>query len=170
MNGKKISVIIFAFVLVLVLGACNQTGEETEGTEETEETEESSQVTYESHVEGIIEQSCISCHGGDSPSLMEFKEDPDTYIAQSQGPRLDNYEDLVVLVNGDDAGALMRRLDDGSNTEDGEPGNMYVNLGSTEEERQEELAIIKEWVGSWSLKRSDELTEEERAEITAVRE
>ena len=76
---------------------------------------------------------------------------------------------MLVLVNGDDAGALMRRLDDGSNKDDGEPGNMYSKLGSTEEERQEKLATIKEWVGSWNLKRSDELTEEERAEITAVR-
>ncbi|MBT2571316.1 hypothetical protein [Planococcus sp. ISL-110] len=98
------------------------------------------------------------------------KADPEKYIAESKGPRLDNYEDLVVLVNGDDAGAIMRRLDDGANTEDGEPGNMYSNLGSTEEERQENLDTFKEWVGSWSLKRSDELTEEERAEITAPRE
>ncbi|MDN3450079.1 hypothetical protein QMA09_07740 [Planococcus sp. APC 3906] len=74
------------------------------------------------------------------------------------------------MVNGDDAGALMRRLDDGSSTDDGEPGNMYKNLGSIEEERQEKLATIKEWLGSWSLKSSDELTDEERAEITAVKE
>ncbi|WP_416145250.1 hypothetical protein [Planococcus koreensis] len=77
---------------------------------------------------------------------------------------------MVILVNGDDAGALMRRLDDGSSTDDGEPGNMYKNLGSTAEERQENLATIKEWVGNWSLKRSEDLTDEERAEITAVRE
>lgn len=164
MNGKKFSVSIVAFGLVLLLGACNQADEETGGSEEI------SQVTYESHVEEIIEQSCISCHGGDSPSLAEFKEDPDKYIAESKGPRLDNYEDLVVLVNGEDAGAIMRRLDDGTNTEDGEPGNMYINLGSTNEERQENLNIFKEWVENWSLKRSDELTDEERAEITAPRE
>lgn len=167
MNGKKFSVSIVAFGLVFLLGACNQADEETE---ETGGSEEISRVTYESHVEEIIEQSCISCHGGDSPSLAEFKEDPDKYIAESKGPRLDNYEDLVVLVNGEDAGAIMRRLDDGTNTEDGEPGNMYINLGSTNEERQENLEIFKEWVGNWSLKRSDELTDEERAEITAPRE
>lgn len=162
-------------MLFLLLGACNQTDEQTdstegsEGTEGTEVSEESAQVTYESHVEGIIKQSCISCHGGDAPSLTDFKADKEKYISQSKGPRLDNYEDLLVLVNGDDAGALMRRLDDGSNKDDGEPGNMYNMLGSTEEERQEKLATIKEWVGSWNLKRSDELTDEERAEITAVR-
>lgn len=168
MTGKKIFAGIGAFVLFLILlGACGQADEETEGNGGGEE---SSQVTYESHVEEIIDESCISCHGENSPPLAEFKEDPEKYIAESKGPRLDNYDDLVILVNGDDAGALMRRLDDGSNTEDGEPGNMYKNLGSTEEERQEKLATIKEWVGSWSLKRSDELTDEERAEITAVKE
>lgn len=168
MNRKNNFLGIGAFVLLFILlSACNQADEETE---ENGEGGESSQVTYESHVEEIIEESCISCHGTDSPPLAEFKEDPEKYIALSQGPRLDNYDDLVILVNGDDAGALMRRLDDGSNTEDGEPGNMYTNLGSTEEERQENLAAIKEWVGSWSLKRSEELTDEERAEITAVRE
>ena len=169
MSGKKFGVSVLGFVFMLILlGACNQTDEQSQDNDGDDE--ENAQITYESHVEEIIEESCISCHGGDSPSLTEFKKDPDKYIALSQGPRLDNYEDLVILVNGDDAGALMRRLDDGSNTEDGKPGNMYVNLGSTEEERQEELAVIKEWVGSWSLKRSDELTDEERAEITAVRE
>lgn len=169
MNGKKFGISIVGFVFFLILlGACNQADEQGEGTDGDDE--ESSQVTYESDVKEIIEESCISCHGGDSPSLTDFKKDPDKYIALSQGPRFDNYDDLVILVNGDDAGALMRRLDDGSNTEDGEPGNMYINLGSTEEERQEELATIKEWAGNWSLKRSEELTDEERAEITAIRE
>ena len=168
MKGKTFSISMM-LGLVLILGACNQADEQTEP-EDTDGGEETSQVTYESHIEGIVEQSCISCHGAESPSLAEFDEDSDPYIAQSLGPRLDNYDDLIVLVNGDDAGAIMRRLDDGTNTEDGEPGNMYVNLGSTEEERQENLAIFKEWVGSWSLKRSDELTDEERAEITAPRE
>ena len=173
MNGKRFSAVLGALLLFLVLGACNQADEQTDGTNDGDESGssgENGEVTYVSHIEGIVEQSCISCHGGDSPSLEEFKEDPDPYIAESKGPRFDNYEELIVLVNGDDAGAIMRRLDDGENTEDGEPGNMYVNLGSTEEERQENLAIFKEWVGSWSLKRSDELTDEERAEIPAVRE
>lgn len=170
MNWKKFNAGMGALLFFLLLGACNQADEPADDTDEPAGGEESAEVTYESHVEGIIEQSCISCHGSDSPSLTEFQENPDEYIGQSKGPRLDNYEDLVVLVNGDDAGALMRRLDDGENTEDGEPGNMYVNLGSTEEERQENLALIKEWVGNWTLKRSDELSDEERAEITAVRE
>ncbi|HSJ36810.1 MAG TPA: hypothetical protein VK945_01180 [Planococcus sp. (in: firmicutes)] len=170
MNGKKFSISIFALVLFLILGACNQADDQTDDVDDADGGEESGEVTYVSHIEGIVEQSCISCHGGDSPTLAEFKEDSEKYIAESKGPKLDTYEDLVVLVNGDDAGAIMRRLDDGENTEDGEPGNMYVNLGSTEEERQENLDTFKEWVGNWSLKRSEELTDEERAEITAVRE
>ncbi|WP_422123292.1 hypothetical protein DHX103_00315 [Planococcus sp. X10-3] len=173
MTRKKMSAGLGAFLLFFVLGACNQADDQSDGMDDTDDTggsEETAEVTYESHIEGIIEQNCISCHGGNSPSLEEFSADPDPYIAESKGPRFDNYEELVVLVNGDDAGAIMRRLDDGENTEDGEPGNMYVNLGSTEEERQENLDTFKEWVGSWNLKRSDELTDEERAEITAVRE
>ena len=167
MNTKKLGVGMVTFGLFLALSACN-TGDDETGDPNGGDGE--SEVTYVSHIEGIVEQSCISCHGSDSPTLAEFKEDPDEYIAQSKGPKLDTYEDLVVLVNGEDAGAIMRRLDDGENTEDGEPGNMYVNLGSTEEERQENLDLFKEWAGNWSLKRSEELTDEERAEITAVRE
>ncbi|MEX2414921.1 MAG: hypothetical protein WD424_02160, partial [Paenibacillaceae bacterium] len=66
------------------------------------------------------------------------------------------------------SGAFMRRLDDGTSKDDGKPGNMYNNLGQTEEERQERLATLKEWVGSWNLKKSKDLTTEERAAITAV--
>lgn len=170
MKGKKFSAGIAALSLFVIVGGCNQADDEGGETEDPGGGDESAEVTYVSHIEGIIEQNCISCHGGASPSLEEFKEDPDQYIAQSQGPRFDNYDELVVLVNGEDAGAIMRRLDDGENTEDGEPGNMYVNLGSSEEERQENLALFKEWAGNWSLKRSEDLTDEERAEITAVRE
>ena len=170
MNWKKINAGIGTLLLFLVLGACNQSDDQTDDTDDTGGGEETAQVTYVDDIEPIIEQSCISCHGGESPTLEEFKADSEKYIAESKGPKLDTYEDLVVLVNGEDAGAIMRRLDDGENTEDGEPGNMYVNLGSTEEERQENLDTFKEWAGNWSLKRSEELTDEERAEITAVRE
>ena len=42
----------------------------------------------------------------------------------------------------------MRRLDDGKSAADGKPGNMYRYLGETEEERQKNLQLYKEWVGT----------------------
>ena len=70
---------------------------------------------------------------------------------------MDTYADLIFYVGWPDTGAIMRRLDDGSNTKDGKPGNMYQYLGSTEEERQANLKLFKAWVGeeAWTLKRWD---------------
>jgi hypothetical protein len=62
----------------------------------------------------------------------------------------------------------MRRLDDGKNTKDGKPGNMYVWLGSSDAERAQRLGVMKKWVGSWSLKRRKDLTEGELRSITAA--
>jgi len=73
----------------------------------------------------------------------------------------------MILVKGSDAGALMRRLDDGKNTKDGKPGNMYNYLGKDAGDRAERLAKMKQWVGSWSLKRRNELSEAELKAITA---
>jgi hypothetical protein len=70
-------------------------------------------------------------------------------------------------LKGSDAGALMRRLDDGKNTKDGKPGNMYNFLGNNPAERAARLDTMKKWVGSWSLKRRKELSEAELAAITA---
>ncbi|MBI5182528.1 MAG: hypothetical protein HZA06_06425 [Nitrospirae bacterium] len=61
----------------------------------------------------------------------------------------------------------MRRLDDGKNTKDGKPGNMYQNLGSTDDEKQKNLAVFKKWVGSWNLKKRAEITDAELKAITA---
>ena len=54
-----------------------------------------------------------------------------------------------------DPGAFMRRLDDGSNSPDKKPGNMFKYLGETEAERQKNLTTIKAWVGvgGWNLNR-----------------
>ena len=46
-----------------------------------------------------------------------------------------------------DTGAIMRRLDDGKNTSDGKPGNMYTYLGDGDEERRKNLDLFKQWVG-----------------------
>ena len=63
----------------------------------------------------------------------------------------------------------MRRLDDGKNTKDGKPGNMYLYLGATDAERQKNLTLFKEWIGkdAWTHKRKDTITKEELARIKA---
>jgi hypothetical protein len=85
-----------------------------------------------------------------------------------KGPRFDTYGNLMVVVKGSDAGALMRRLDDGKNTKDGKPGNMHAHLGSTDTERSANLETFKKWVGNWTLKRKKELSKEELEAITAT--
>jgi hypothetical protein len=49
----------------------------------------------------------------------------------------------------------MRRLDDGKSAAGGKPGNMYQHLGATEEERQKNLNLLKQWVGkdAWKFNR-----------------
>lgn len=77
------------------------------------------------------------------------------------GPRMTTYQELVAFVNGDDAGAIMRRLDDGKNTPTGKPGNMNIYLGDSSEARVKNLDLFQRWVGNWTLKRQAELTAED---------
>ncbi len=112
-------------------------------------------VTYRKHIKPLTEQKCSVCHGASAPYGGDFDEDPKKFEALLKGPRMDTYADLVAFVVWPDTGAIMRRLDDGKNTADGKPGNMYQNLGATEEERQKNLNLFKEWVGkdAWKLNR-----------------
>lgn len=124
-------------------------------------------VTYEKDIKGMIAKQCLSCHGSDAPTMEEFKKDEEGYKKKMKGPRYDTYANLMVVVKGSDAGALMRRLDDGKNTKDGKPGNMYTYLGSTDAQRSANLETYKKWVGSWSLKRRKELSTVELDAIKA---
>jgi mono/diheme cytochrome c family protein len=124
-------------------------------------------VTYENTVKKIIAERCAACHISGAPSLAEFGKDQEGWKKKMKGPKLDTYENVMILVKGSDAGALMRRLDDGKNTKDGKPGNMYNFLGNNPAERAARLDTMKKWVGSWSLKRRKELSEAELAAITA---
>ncbi len=108
-----------------------------------------------------MESQCFSCHGDYAPSLEEFDADQEKYENRNLGPRMTNYKEVKIFVTGDDAGAIMRRFDDGSNTADEDPGNMYHYLGRNDEAQQQNLSVFKEWVGHWTLKRSDELTAED---------
>ncbi len=128
--------------------------------------DENKTVTYENTIKKIQQDRCLACHGLDSPTLKEFDSDKEGFKKKLKGPRMDTYENLMVFVNGQDAGALMRRLDDGKNTKGGKPGSMYAYLADDDHERAERLEKFKKWVGSWNLKKRKDLTE---AELNAVK-
>lgn len=123
------------------------------------------EVKYTTHIKQIVNAKCLGCHGADSPEYPEFKGNKKKYEEASKGPRMDSHTYLIYYIGWPDNGAMMRRLDDGKSTKEGKPGNMYQYLGSTDEERQKNLALFKEWVGSWNLKRWAEVTKEEMNEI-----
>lgn len=126
-------------------------------------------VTYEDGIRQAVEKYCSECHGSDAPSMAEFKADKEKYKKDKLGPRMDSYDNLMVMVNGSDTGAVMRRLDDGANSPEGKPGNMYKHLGKSDEERAANLALFKSWIGGWTLKRAAEMGEAERQAILAPR-
>ena len=125
-------------------------------------------VTYEKGIKKIISANCLSCHGNDAPTMKEFKKDKNKYKKAMKGPRMNTYVNLMVMVNGSDTGALMRRLDDGKNTAKGKPGNMYGYLGGTDEEKAKNLEVIKKWIGGWTLKRKKDISADERKAIKAL--
>ena len=118
-----------------------------------------SEVTYRNKIKNIFDARCNDCHGESSPEYKVFKQDKQKWLAKDLGPRMDSYTYLVYFTGWPDTGALMRRLDDAN------PGNMYRHLGESEEERQQNLATFKAWVGEWTLKRFDALTKVELAGI-----
>jgi hypothetical protein len=130
--------------------------------------QEQGNVTYEKDVKSIISKRCLLCHGSNAPTVEEFNKNEEGFKQKSKGPRMDTYENLMTFVNGKDTGALMRRLDDGKNTKDGNAGNMYKNLGGTDAERAKNLLVIKKWIGGWTLKRSAEITDAEKKAIKAL--
>jgi hypothetical protein len=127
------------------------------------------QLTYRKDIRPLWEAKCAACHGASSPYLGEFDESKEKYKAMNKGPRMDTYADLLFYIGWPDTGALMRRLDDGKNTKDGKPGNMYGYLGASDKERQENLNRFKEWIGkgAWTLKRRDAITADDLARIQA---
>jgi cytochrome c5 len=124
------------------------------------------EVTYENSVKKVIGERCLSCHGKGAPSMEEFKKDESGWKNKMKGPSLATYQDTLVMVNGSDTGAMMRRLDDGSNT-GGKKGNMYAYLGKDDAERAKNHGVFKEWIGGWTLKRKKDITPEELKGIKA---
>jgi len=113
------------------------------------------EVTYSQHIKPIWNKQCSICHDASAPYYGEFKKAKKEFKAKMKGPRMDTYADLLFFVGWPDSGALMRRLDDGSNTKDRKPGNMYQYLGNTDRERKKNLFQFKAWVGEdgWNLNR-----------------
>lgn len=124
------------------------------------------EATYENPIKNLIAERCAKCHGIGAPTMEEFKKDEARFKKQMNGPRMQSYQDVMVMVNGSDTGALMRRLDDGSGA-DGKKGNMYNYLGKNDADRARNLATFKEWVGHWTLKRKKDITEDELKKIKA---
>lgn len=112
-------------------------------------------ITYRKHIRPLWLEKCSGCHGPSSPYLGDFEENKKKFEAAFKGPRMDTYADLIFFIGWPDNGAIMRRLDDGKNTGDGKPGNMNQYLGATQEEREKNLKLFKEWVGTdaWKLNR-----------------
>jgi hypothetical protein len=119
------------------------------------------EVTYENSVKKVIGERCLNCHGKGAPSMEEFKKDQAGFKKKMKGPSLATYPDVMVMVNGSDTGAIMRRLDDGA-----KKGNMYNYLGKNDADRAKNHAVFKEWVGGWTLKKKKEITE---AELKAIK-
>ncbi|MDO9080875.1 MAG: cytochrome C [Desulfuromonadales bacterium] len=126
------------------------------------------EMTWKGSIKGIVEENCLGCHGPDSaPEYPQFKEEKEAWLSKGLGMRMDTYSHLVAFVGWPNTGAMMRRLDDGQNSKDGKPGNMYQYLGADEQERQKNLAAFKGWIGNWSLKRWAETTKDELNGIKA---
>ena len=111
--------------------------------------------SYRADVQPLIKSRCAECHGSDSPSLAEFNLDQEKFKKEKQRPRTDTYENLLQIIAYPDSGAFMRRVDDGTNTSDKKPGNMYKYLGENDSERIANLNMLKAWVGegAWNLNR-----------------
>lgn len=119
------------------------------------------EVTWSGSIKNVFEKSCIACHGSDAPEYAAFKKEKDVWLKKGIGMRMETYSHLVSFVGWPNAGALMRRLDDGKGSREGKPGNMYQHLGSDEQERQANLALFKAWVGNWSLKRWTDVSKDD---------
>ena len=118
-------------------------------------------VRYASQIRPLFEAKCAPCHGHGAPEYGDFEKDKDGYAARAKGPRMDSYAQLIFFIGWPDSGAVMRRLDDGTNTKDGMPGNMYQYLGASDGERQKNLTLFREWIGNWNLKKWPDVTKEE---------
>lgn len=109
------------------------------------------ELTWRDDIEPMIAAKCVACHGADKPTYREWRLLSDEDRAKI-GSRMDTYDHFMSYVIWPATGAMQRRLDDGTNR-GGEPGNMYMFLGSTDEERAKNLKMLSDWLGAWNLNR-----------------
>ncbi|MDO5648807.1 hypothetical protein [Paracoccus sp. (in: a-proteobacteria)] len=111
-------------------------------------------LTWRDDIEPMIRTQCATCHSADKPNYREWRllgDDERRKVAS----RMDDYTHFMEYVIWPATGAQQRRLDDGTNRADGQPGNMYMYLGRDEEQRQANLQMLKDWLGegAWNLNR-----------------
>ena len=123
----------------------------------------SEEVRYSIHIEKLVAEKCLDCHGPDSPEHRNFTSGD---AARGIGPRLDTYSHLVGLIGWPDTGLVQRNIDDGG--AGNKPGKMYKYLGSSEEERQKNLELFRNWTGHWMLERWPEVTKEDLSRLKLV--
>lgn len=128
---------------------------------------QAAEVTWQKDIKPLFDKHCIGCHGKDSPEHGAFAMDKKGFTDKGIGMRMDTYSHLIAYVGWPYTGALIRRLDDGTTKADKKPGNMYEHLGASDAERKANLAIFKAWVGSWNVKRWNDITKEELNAIKA---
>ncbi|MDD5478968.1 cytochrome C [Rhodoferax sp.] len=117
-------------------------------------------VSYRKDVAPMFAKYCADCHSAKAgaPTLKEYDLSVDHYKKEKLGPRNDTYETVIQLIAYPDAGAFMRRLDDGtSQYAGGKPGNMYKYLceKGNDAECAANLKVLKAWLGegAWNLNR-----------------
>ena len=117
-------------------------------------------VSYRKDVAPMLEKYCAECHSAKAgaPTLKEFDLNKKHFEKEKLGPRNDTYETVMQLIAYPDAGAFMRRLDDGTSMyAGGKPGNMYKYLceKGNDAECTANLKVLKAWLGegAWNLNR-----------------
>ncbi|TXT41597.1 MAG: cytochrome c family protein [Comamonadaceae bacterium] len=117
-------------------------------------------VSYRKDIAPMFEKYCAECHSAKAgaPTLKEYDLNKAHFDKEKLGPRNDTYETVVQLIAYPDAGAFMRRLDDGtSQYAGGKPGNMYKHLceKGNDAECAANLKVLKAWLGegAWNLNR-----------------
>jgi len=118
-------------------------------------------VTWQKDIKPVFDKQCAACHGAGSPDYNEFAKDKKMWTAKGIGMRMDSYSYIITYIGWPYSGAMMRRLDDGSNLPTKKAGNMYEYLGNNDAERKANLELFKSWIGNWNTKRFKDVTKEE---------
>lgn len=118
-------------------------------------------VTWQKDIKPVFDKQCAGCHGAGSPDYNEFGKDKKMWTSKGIGMRMDSYSYIITYIGWPYSGAIMRRLDDGSNLPSKKAGNMYEYLGNNDAERKANLELFKSWVGNWNLKRFKDVTKED---------